>query len=152
MATGLLASSGLLTSWLVFKSSPLEAQEAAPPTAAAESSGAEVVQITPNRSGTNQGSIDQATTLLSIMLGALVLLLGVGIAMLWALRRSVVNEVATIVRTQLNEMTELENKVHNATRSLNRILADADDLSASCRDAPTAFNGKLSLSEKFCIS
>ena len=91
----------------------------------------------------SENTVDQATTLLSLMVGALVLLLGVGIAMLWALRKSVVNEVATIVRTQLNEMTELENKVHNATRSLNRILADADDLSGELEGRSAGFQREI---------
>ncbi|MEM9769852.1 MAG: hypothetical protein AAF892_18465, partial [Cyanobacteria bacterium P01_D01_bin.71] len=50
----------------------------------------------------------RATTLVSILLAALALLLILGVLMLWFLRRSVVQEVATVVRTQLNQMTDLE--------------------------------------------
>ncbi|MEO0768523.1 MAG: hypothetical protein AAFY72_03685, partial [Cyanobacteria bacterium J06649_4] len=83
------------------------------------------------------------TGLVTLMLGVLVLLIGSGIAILWFYRRSVVNEVATIVRTQLNEMTELENKVHNATRNLNRVLAEADDLSGELQGRSSNFQREI---------
>ncbi|MEN8443777.1 MAG: hypothetical protein ABG776_02070, partial [Cyanobacteria bacterium J06555_13] len=83
------------------------------------------------------------TNLVTLMLGVLILMVGTGIVMLWFYRRSVVNEVATIVRTQLNEMTELENKVHNATRSLNRVLAEADDLSGDLQGRSSNFQREV---------
>ncbi|PZO56063.1 MAG: hypothetical protein DCF15_09610 [Phormidesmis priestleyi] len=91
----------------------------------------------------SENRVDQATTLLIVMIGAFVLVLGMGVVLLWSLRKSVVNEVATIVRTQLNEMTELENKVHSATRSLNRILADADDLSGDLKGRSSHFQKEV---------
>ncbi|MEL6855713.1 MAG: hypothetical protein AAFO83_11480, partial [Cyanobacteria bacterium J06607_13] len=83
------------------------------------------------------------TNLVTLMLGLLVLMVSTGIVMLWFYRRSVVNEVATIVRTQLNEMTELENKVHNATRNLNRVLAEADDLSGELQGRSSNFQREI---------
>ena len=154
------ATSGVLTSWLLLSASVARAQEIAPLEISPVAPPAENVQtvepIAPNaadldtnnldtavRSQDTEATLNQATTLLTVMLAALGVLLGVGIAMLWALRKSVVNEVATIVRTQLNEMTELENKVHNATRSLNRVLADADDLSGELQGRSNNFQREV---------
>ncbi|MGC1217146.1 MAG: hypothetical protein WA883_06705, partial [Phormidesmis sp.] len=86
---------------------------------------------------------DRLTDLISLMLGLLVLILAAGVIMLWFLRRSVVSEVATIVRTQLNEMTELENKVYSATRSLNRVLSEADDLSGELQGRSSNFQREI---------
>ncbi|MEO1444901.1 MAG: hypothetical protein AAFV46_01445, partial [Cyanobacteria bacterium J06635_11] len=41
-----------------------------------------------------EDALNRAVTLFAVMIGALILLLGTGMAMLWALRKSVVNEVA----------------------------------------------------------
>ncbi|MEO1637160.1 MAG: hypothetical protein AAFS04_18985, partial [Cyanobacteria bacterium J06631_9] len=88
-------------------------------------------------------ALDQANNLITLMLGLIVLILGGGIVMLWFLRRSVVSQVATAVRTQLNEMTELENKVYNATRSLNRVLTEADDLSGELQGRSSNFQREV---------
>ncbi|MEO0518356.1 MAG: hypothetical protein AAF171_13770, partial [Cyanobacteria bacterium P01_A01_bin.116] len=90
-----------------------------------------------------EDALNRAETLFAVMIGALILLLGTGMAMLWALRKSVVNEVATVVRTQLNEMTELENRVHNATRSLNRVLADTDDMAGELEGRSNSFQREI---------
>ena len=64
-----------------------------------------------------------------VLLGTLIVLLGVGVVMLWLLRRSVVREVAEVVRGQLNEMTDLEGKIQAAGQDLDSILRTADQLS-----------------------
>jgi hypothetical protein len=70
----------------------------------------------------------RATTLFTVLLTLMVLLVAVGVVMLWVLRRSVVQEVATVVRGQLNQMTDLENRIRSATRDLNTVLKDAEDV------------------------
>jgi F0F1-type ATP synthase membrane subunit b/b' len=71
----------------------------------------------------------RATTLFFVLLGTLVLLLGIGVVMLWLLRRSVIQEVSVVVRNQLNDITDLETKVQTATRELDRILSQAEEMS-----------------------
>ncbi|MEM0979498.1 MAG: hypothetical protein AAGH78_04400, partial [Cyanobacteria bacterium P01_H01_bin.58] len=85
----------------------------------------------------------QATTLFSILLGALVLLIAVGVAMLWFLRRSVVQEVAAVVRTQLNEMTDLEHRIRAATRELNSVLKDAEEVADDIEQGAESFQDEL---------
>ena len=65
-------------------------------------------------------AMDRATTLFVVLLGTLILLLGLGVVMLWVLRRSVVSEVATVVRGQLNEMSDLEGKIRTHVRRRRR--------------------------------
>ena len=74
-------------------------------------------------------ALNRATTLFVVLLGTLIVLLGVGVVMLWLLRRSVVREVAEVVRGQLNEMTDLEGKIQAAGQDLDSILRTADQLS-----------------------
>ena len=145
------ASSGLLLSWIMLPTPALaqEAPQNTPPNAV-QVQRAEAPAVSPEVAPPPVAPVDPAedpeetlTTLVTLMLGLLVLILGAGIIMLWFLRRSVVNEVATIVRTQLNEMTELENKVHNATRSLNRVLAEADDLSGELQGRSSNFQREI---------
>jgi len=88
----------------------------------------------------------RATTLVSILLAALALLLILGVVMLWFLRRSVVQEVATVVRTQLNQMTDLEHKIRTAPRELNSVLKDAEDISDDIEQEAEGF--KYVLEEK----
>ena len=90
-----------------------------------------------------EAALGRATTLFAVMLGALVLLLGIGIFMLWALRKSAIREVVSIMSAQSNELTALENKVHNATRSLNRVLADADELSGELQGRSSNFQREI---------
>ncbi|MEO0647583.1 MAG: hypothetical protein AAFZ17_15720, partial [Cyanobacteria bacterium J06650_10] len=144
IANGLAIKSGLCLSWLILSMGTItavktptlaQAPTETPTETPAETAPTQAAETPPNTTPNTTAIAAQAdaentlNNLISLMLGLLVLILGAGVIMLWFLRRSVVNEVATIVRTQLNEMTELENKVHNATRSLNRVLADADELS-----------------------
>jgi uncharacterized protein YoxC len=85
----------------------------------------------------------RATTLVAILLTALALLLVLGVAMLWFLRRSVVQEVATAVRTQLNQMSDLEHKIRTATRELNNVLKDAEDISDDIEQDAESFKDLL---------
>ncbi|NJL87340.1 MAG: hypothetical protein HC886_17350 [Leptolyngbyaceae cyanobacterium SM1_1_3] len=84
-------------------------------------------------------AFSRATTLFVVLLGALVLLVGVGVAMLWFLRQSVVREVAAAVRTQLNEMTDLENQIRSATKELDQILHEAETLADELADRSEGF-------------
>ncbi|HEY9736700.1 MAG TPA: hypothetical protein V6D06_10470, partial [Trichocoleus sp.] len=46
-------------------------------------------------------AFSRATTLFVVLLGTLVLLIAIGMAMLWLMRRSVIQEVSVVVRMQL---------------------------------------------------
>jgi len=72
----------------------------------------------------------RATTLFFVMLGTLLLLLGLGVVMLWLMRRSVIQEVSVVVRNQINDITDLETKIQTATRDLDYILAQAKERAA----------------------
>ncbi|MEM6716539.1 MAG: hypothetical protein AAF622_15825, partial [Cyanobacteria bacterium P01_C01_bin.147] len=85
----------------------------------------------------------RATTLVAILLTALALLLVLGVIMLWFLRRSVVQEVATAVRTQLNQMSDLEHKIRTATRELSNVLKDAEDISGDIEQEAEGFKDLL---------
>ncbi len=74
-------------------------------------------------------AFNRATTLFFVLLGTLILLLGVGVAMLWLMRRSVIQEVSEVVRNQLNDITDLETKIQSATRDLDYILSQANEKS-----------------------
>jgi len=81
----------------------------------------------------------RATTLFFVLLGTLVLLLGVGVVMLWLLRRSVIQEVSEVVRNQLNDITDLEAKIQSATRDLDYILSQANEKSAEINNRTNRF-------------
>ncbi|NEQ55176.1 MAG: hypothetical protein F6K11_34490, partial [Leptolyngbya sp. SIO3F4] len=76
-------------------------------------------------------SADWSIVLLIVLISALILLLGMGMAMLWVMRRAVETEVTKRVTenvfSQLNEIENLESKVRAATRKIDDILAEADD-------------------------
>ncbi|NEP49304.1 MAG: hypothetical protein F6K65_10930, partial [Moorea sp. SIO3C2] len=61
------------------------------------------------------------SNVLLIVLVTLVLLLVAAIAALWLLRRSVIREVAQIVRAHLNEMTDLEDRIASANKNVESI-------------------------------
>ncbi|MEO1300342.1 MAG: hypothetical protein AAFW75_32150, partial [Cyanobacteria bacterium J06636_16] len=88
-------------------------------------------------------ALRRATALFFILLATLVLLILIGIALLWFLRRSVVQEVATVVRAQLNQMTDLEHKIRTSTRELNNVLKDAEDLADDIESDAEGFKDEL---------
>ena len=63
--------------------------------------------------------------------------------MLWFLRRSVVQEVATVVRGQLNQMTDLEHKIRTASRELNSVLKDAEAIADDIEQEAEGFKDTL---------
>lgn len=76
-------------------------------------------------------AFSRATTLFFVLLGSLVVLLGVGVGMLWLMRRSVIQEVSVVVRNQINDITNLERKIHAATRDLEQILSQAEEMAGA---------------------
>ena len=138
----IIATSGLLASCLALGSNNLIAQaqtQAIEPAIAP--SDVEAAPLT--RLAQQQRDTETANTVLTATLVALALLFGIGILMLWSLRKSAIREVVSIMSAQSSELAELENKVHNATRSLNRVLADADEASGELQGRSANFQREI---------
>lgn len=84
-------------------------------------------------------AFSRATTLFFVLLGSLVALLGVGVGMLWLMRRSVIQEVSVVVRNQINDITNLERKIHAATRDLEQILSQAEEMASAIESRTDRF-------------
>ncbi|MFM7472198.1 MAG: hypothetical protein ACKO5P_11925, partial [Nodosilinea sp.] len=84
-------------------------------------------------------AFSRATTLFFVLLGTLVLLLGVGVVMLWLMRRSVIQEVSVVVRNQINDITNLERKIYAATRDLEQVLTQAEEMASTIESRTDRF-------------
>ena len=71
---------------------------------------------------------NRTMSLFNILLATLALLLAAAIVALILLRRSVIREVAEIVRANLKELGELEVKLNTANQKVDNILKEAEDI------------------------